>query len=363
MAISLQSYQASQQSQTIQSTTPSRGIRSQIKQDVKALSTALQTGDLSGAQKSYGDLQKLLQGNGAISQGSTTTTAPQATSVVPSGPLSTVRSDFQALGNDLQSGDLAAAQKDYAQLATDSQKILAQERGTHRSGGHHRIRSSDSDSDGDSSSKPAPSSPNSTSSAQVSAYQFSLSGSFTGTTTGSPTGSAPFGQIKSDFHTIEQDLQTGNLEGVKKDYAQLLKDAEHLAGSDDGSSSNTATPTSTAASSTPSSGLSAYQFSFSAKFESVSATTTSASGDSSSSSAQSYSAYQDSFQSLTTTSTNNGQVTGYQATSFQESFQSASFARTEPKDDPAVTAASQSAQSAGSIASTQSSFQRLSYVA
>src|SRR5450432_3014112 len=81
-----------------------RGTRSQIRQDVQALSTALQSGDLQTAQNSYGDLQKILQGSGSISQGaasaqnsSPASSAPTTASAsTTASPLDALKSDFQA---------------------------------------------------------------------------------------------------------------------------------------------------------------------------------------------------------------------------------------------------------------------------
>ena len=314
MAISLQGVQPPQATTSIH---PVRGIRSQIRQDVQALSTALESGDLSTAQKSFGDLQKLLQSNGAISQASTPGTAP-------SGPLDAIKSDFQALGQALQSGDLAGAQKDYAQLATDSQQILAQQGGgaTGRAGGrhHHPKPASGADNDGDSdgsgshsSSLPggATSASSSSATAQVSAFQFSVSASSDNATP------SPFGQIKDDFQTIGQDLQSGNVSGLQKDISRLVTDAQQLGGQTNGTA-GTSSPSASSA------GLSAYQYSLSASYESASA------------------------------SSNDGTV-DYQGLSLQGSFKSVPNAST----DPATAASDQPPQQSNAY---QISYQRISYL-
>ncbi len=255
MAISLQSVQ---QPQTTHSVNPNRGVRSQIKQDVQALSTALQSGDLQTAQKSYGDLQKLLQGNGSISQASTSTATTAS-----SEPLSAIKADFQKLGTDLQSGDLSAAQKDYAQLATDSSKIVSREQGgTRQAGGRHGQHGPppppppDNDSD-DNAASTSSSTSAGTSSTSLSAYKFQLSATFSGT--GSPTDASPFAQVKTDFLALSKDLQAGNSDSAQKDYAQLLKDAQSL-----GASNSTT-------------GTGAYQYTLNSQFETASATSDNAS--------------------------------------------------------------------------------------
>ena len=80
----------------------------QRKQYFNALSQALQSGDLAGAQKAYASLQQLTP-NG--SQNSTTTTGATGTN--------STQSDFSALGQALQSGDLTGAQKAFSQVQQD----------------------------------------------------------------------------------------------------------------------------------------------------------------------------------------------------------------------------------------------------
>jgi hypothetical protein len=78
----------------------------QIRQDFNQLSTALQSGDLSGAQSAYASIQQLLQG------GANSTTA---------NPSNTIQNDFSALGQALQTGDLSQAQSAFSQLQQDFQ--------------------------------------------------------------------------------------------------------------------------------------------------------------------------------------------------------------------------------------------------
>ena len=350
MAISIQGFQATQTSTTT-SVHPTRGIRAQIKQDVQQLSTALQSGDLASAQQSYGDLQKLLQGNGSIGKASTAT-------VPAPGPLDTVRSDFQSLGKDLQSGDLAAAQKDYAQLAKDSQQLVAQQEaaGGGRAEGHrHGDHGSDDDGDGGgdtsgttastttstststttstpvatpplttpppataTTSSPAPTPQ--TASNTSSSYRFSVAASYTSSSSGAQVSTSPrignsftdpatdpFATLKKDFQTIGNDLQAGNLDGVQKDYAQLVKDAQNVF-SPSGSASTALTSASPSSESTL-----------------ASSTQPSASGTSatSSTSADQFQ-LNASFQSTSATVTNGNQTASYQSASFEETIQTAS---------------------------------------
>jgi hypothetical protein len=115
------------------------GVQSSLTQrrsEFEQLSQALQSGDLSAAQKAYTSL----------TQGS-----PNSSS--SSNQNSPLAQDFQALGKALQSGDLQGAQTAFAQLQKDASAAAQSQQargasGAHR--GHHR-RQVDADNDGDSS--------------------------------------------------------------------------------------------------------------------------------------------------------------------------------------------------------------------
>jgi hypothetical protein len=88
-------------------------------QDFKALQSALQSGDLSGAQQAFASLQQDLPGTAQIANGSN-----------QSNPVSKVSQDFQALQSALQSGDLATAQQAFSTLQQDLQSA-------HKAHHHH----------------------------------------------------------------------------------------------------------------------------------------------------------------------------------------------------------------------------------
>lgn len=96
----------------------------QRQQDVQNLASALQSGDLPGAQTAFAALQKLRPGgqtrNGQ--QGNSST--------------SPISRDFSALGNALQSGDIAGAQSAFATLQKDVQSLQHGQGGS-PVGGHH----------------------------------------------------------------------------------------------------------------------------------------------------------------------------------------------------------------------------------
>jgi len=95
----------------------------QRQQDFQSLASSLQSGDLSGAQQAYSDLQALDSAN--ITSTSSTSS-------------SNLQQDFTKLGQDLQAGNLTQAQQDFTQLKTDSQTVLSKNGGAvHHHHGHH----------------------------------------------------------------------------------------------------------------------------------------------------------------------------------------------------------------------------------
>jgi len=91
-------------------------------QDLKAIGTALQSGDLTGAQSALTGFQQSLSGNS------------QASASSPFGKNTQANKDYQALSSALQSGDQAGAQKAYASLQSD---LKAARKGHH----HHHAAS------------------------------------------------------------------------------------------------------------------------------------------------------------------------------------------------------------------------------
>ncbi len=86
----------------------------QRRQDFKDLASALQSGDLSGAQKAFAAMQQSQPNFSATTQ---TQNAQQASVQNP------LAADFSALGKALQSGDLTAAQAAFKQLQLDMQSV------------------------------------------------------------------------------------------------------------------------------------------------------------------------------------------------------------------------------------------------
>jgi DNA-binding FadR family transcriptional regulator len=121
-----------------------RNVMKQWKQDFKQLATALQSGDLTGAQKAFQALQQLQQSNQPGGQSSNG--QPGSSSNNP------IQNDFAALGKALSSGDLSGAQSAFSQLQTDMQAAgpngaSGGVQSAHHGHHHHRHVSSASDSD------------------------------------------------------------------------------------------------------------------------------------------------------------------------------------------------------------------------
>jgi outer membrane protein assembly factor BamD (BamD/ComL family) len=85
----------------------------QIKQDYNQLASALQSGNLSGAQSAYASIQQLVSAQQNSSNANTS-----------SSPSNTVQTDFAALGQALQSGSISQAQSAFSQLQSDLQRAL-----------------------------------------------------------------------------------------------------------------------------------------------------------------------------------------------------------------------------------------------
>jgi len=89
----------------------------QFRQEFQQLGQDLQAGDLAAAQQDFAALQQL----GSQNQSGTART-------------NSITKDFNQLSQDLQAGDITAAQKDFAQVQQDFQNLAA--RGHHHR--HHR---------------------------------------------------------------------------------------------------------------------------------------------------------------------------------------------------------------------------------
>src|SRR6266851_4406011 len=151
----------------------------QIKTEFQQLGQDLQSGNLAKAQSDFASLSQDLTGAGQ----SSTTSTNSATGT------STVAQAFTQLGQDLQSGNLQGAQQDFTSLQHDLQQISSPQAEGHHHRHHHHTESSESS-----------------------------------------TSSQPANPIVQAFSTLAQDLQAGNLSGAQSAFAALQNDLQQIGG-------------------------------------------------------------------------------------------------------------------------------------
>ena len=152
----------------------------QIKTEFQQLGQDLQSGNLTQAQSDFATLSQNLPG---ASQSSAITTNSTTSSNL-------LAQAFTQLGQDLQSGNLQAAQKDFTTLQRDVQQNASQQVGGHH---HHHHHAESSQSSSSSSSQQA-------------------------------------NPIAQAFSTLAQDLQAGNLSGAQSAFATLQNDLQQIGG-------------------------------------------------------------------------------------------------------------------------------------
>lgn len=167
-----------------------QGVGQQIQQDFQQLGADLQSGNLSAAQSDYATLQQALPQNNANSQ---TQTAQNA---------NPIQQAFAQLSQALQSGNLSAAQQDYATIQQDAQN--QQSTATHR---HHHHGGGGANS----------------------ATSATSAG---GTTTGANSntaGDSTNSSVTSLFSELGTALQSGNLSTAQQAYTSLVQDFQQYA--------------------------------------------------------------------------------------------------------------------------------------
>jgi hypothetical protein len=175
---------------------------SQGGQDLETLANALSSGDLSGAQQAFASLQQDLQGTGRAgrhhhhhhggSANSTTQASQAASSSEQDSQISQGAKDLADLQSALNSGDVAAAQKSFASLQQDLQN-------TTKAGQNHPQQSTT-----DNSTTP----------------------SAGATTTTSPN--SRISQGLKDFQTLQTALNAGDLAGAQQAFAALQQDLQNV---------------------------------------------------------------------------------------------------------------------------------------
>ena len=163
-------------------------VRQQRRQEFQALADDLQSGDLSGAQKAFSSLQQLLPDFTPATTG--LIQSSDATSSSGTGrDTSPITTDLNVLGQALQTGDLSGAQNDFLKLTQDLQSIGA---GHHR---HHHQKAA------------------------------------TGTDDAKSTGTNPF---DTDLTALGQALQSGDLTAAQNSFSLLQQDMQAISQGDHG---------------------------------------------------------------------------------------------------------------------------------
>lgn len=158
--------------------TPS--VFQKIKTEFQQLGQDLQSGNLSGAQSDFATLSQNLS---AVNQNSAAT-ANSATG------SSAIAQAFAQLGQDLQSGNLQGAQRDFTNLQQDVQQVAGQPAGGRHGHRHHHVENSQSSSTSSRQSNP----------------------------------------IVQAFSALAQDLQAENLSGARSAFSALQNDLQQIGG-------------------------------------------------------------------------------------------------------------------------------------
>jgi len=174
----------------------------QIRTEFQQLGQDLQSGNLTQAQSDYATLSQDFPGgpSGAATTPAAASTATAAASAATTAPPSTngnnsVAQAFTQLGQDLTSGNLQAAQRDYANLQQDVQQA-GQLNASQQAAGHHH-------------------------------HHHHGRG---GTQATSSASSSQQNSVNQAFSTLGQDLQAGNLSGAQSAFATLQNDLQQIGG-------------------------------------------------------------------------------------------------------------------------------------
>jgi hypothetical protein len=115
-----------------------QSVDSELKQGFQQLAQSLQSGNLADAQKAYASLENLLGSSSSTSSTASTTSSSSSST-------DTLMKDFAAIGQALQSGDISSAQKDFQQLQSDAASAQQTTKTSgHHHGHHHHVASSTS---------------------------------------------------------------------------------------------------------------------------------------------------------------------------------------------------------------------------
>ena len=205
-----------------------------------ALNSPFASASASGSSPSQTTVSTASTTTSPTATASTSTASSQAggmQSGAHSTGLSALAQDFQALSQALQSGNLSGAQQAFTQLQQDAQQAEQSGGGHHR----HHHRSAYGAGDGGSELLSLLGSAGSTSNSVTGNGSSSAAsaGSTSGSTAAgvsTPSGAASSGgtsssagsmsQIATDFQGLGEALQSGNLSGAQQAFAQLTQDAQ-----------------------------------------------------------------------------------------------------------------------------------------
>ena len=184
--------------QNTQSSQNTPSVFQQIKTEFQQLGQDLQSGNLKQAQSDFTTLSQNLSAASQIS-------AAAANSATGAGAVAQA---FAQLGRDLQSGNLQGAQQDFTSLQQDVQQISSQQAGGHHGHHHHHVESSQSSDSSSQQSNP----------------------------------------LVQAFSTLAQDLKAGNLSGAQSAFSALQNDLQQIGGfltAGSNGTASTAVPSST----------------------------------------------------------------------------------------------------------------------
>jgi outer membrane protein assembly factor BamD (BamD/ComL family) len=114
--------------------------KNQVAQEFQQLGQDLQAGNLSAAQSDFATLQQLVSQAGSAASSASSSSSSSSS---PSQSENPIAQAFSQLATDLKSGNLTAAQQDFAQIQKDFQNLAAQNQASGDNGAelpHHHHR-------------------------------------------------------------------------------------------------------------------------------------------------------------------------------------------------------------------------------
>jgi hypothetical protein len=203
--------------------------------EFKQLDEDLSSGNLSAAQQDFVTLSQNFQSQtAATAAAASTSSASSATSTASQSTVSTLAAEFQTLGQDLQSGDLTGAQQAFSQIQQSLQSGGGEHFHRHGRDGSDSVRSQLAQllqtilgNSSSSSSTAASSGTPGSSSSSAGTSTSSASGS--GATPSSQSSPITVATLKQDFEAIGSALQSGNLSNAQQAFTQFTQNVSSFA--------------------------------------------------------------------------------------------------------------------------------------